>query len=54
MQLVIGSTGAAELTPIKAASDADTVMFTNKNREPFEQLHGWLRTVVAKNRADGG
>ena len=53
LQLVVGSDAAAELTTTQAASDADTVLFTNKNREQFEQLHGWLQTVVAKNRADG-
>jgi len=53
LQLVVGSSAAAELTTGKAGSDADTVLFTNKNREQFEQLHAWLQTVVEKNQADG-
>ena len=53
LQVLVGGEEAPEPSTGTAASNIDTVMFTHKNREAFEQLSAWLETVVAANEAAG-
>jgi hypothetical protein len=53
ISLGVGGAEAPDLGTGSAASNGDTVMFTNKHADEFSQLHTWLLTVVEKNQASG-
>ena len=47
--LGLNGNAAPELGLGVAATNMDTVLFTNKKSEPFQQLHDWLLTVIQHN-----
>ena len=47
--LGLNGNAAPELGVGVAASNMDTVLFTNKKSETFQQLHDWLLTVIQHN-----
>ncbi len=53
LQLHLGGKEAASLGAITAPSDGDTVLFTYGKREQWQQLFGWLQTVVERNHLTG-
>lgn len=53
LQLHLGGKQGASLSAVTAPSDGDTVLFTHGKREHWQQLYGWLQTVVEKNRTTG-
>lgn len=53
LQLHLGGKSAPPLSALSAPSDGDTVTFTYGKREQWQQLYGWLLSVVDRNRAAG-
>lgn len=51
--LRLGVNGAEPPAESDAVNSPSAVVFTWQQREPFERLHGWLLTVVERNRSLG-
>jgi hypothetical protein len=49
VQLLLGGEKPAQLSAVSAASDANTVVFTHKNKNEFQALHDRLAALVDRN-----